>query len=102
MADILNVLYDVDWKTLVTIFFSSYGVVLVLGFQSQVVRDKHALTAFFTSLLVGVFQLTLFKLAPNSSMIEGIVYIFGGAFGIVSSIYAHNIWMKVTGNDRRI
>jgi hypothetical protein len=90
-----------NWKNLISIFLSSYGVVLALGFQSQIVRDKHAGTAFFTSIIVGIFQLTLYKMAPNSTMLEGIVYILGGAFGIVSSIYAHNIWIKVTGHERK-
>ena len=55
------------------LFFSSYSVVLLLGFQSQIVRDKHVFAAFITSLMIGTCQLVLFKLAPNASTLESII-----------------------------
>lgn len=82
-------------ETLLMLFFSSYSVVLLLGFQSQIVRDKHVIAAFITSLMIGTCQLVLFKLAPNASTLESIVFVLGGAFGIVSSIYLHNIWLWI-------
>lgn len=82
-------------QTLLMLFFSSYFLVLLLGFQSQIVRDKHAITAFVTSLMIGTCQLVLFKLAPNASTLESIVFVLGGAFGITSSIYLHNFWLWI-------
>lgn len=77
------------------LFFSSFFLVLLLGFQSQIVRDKHVIAAFVTSLMIGTCQLVLFKLAPNASLHESVVFVLGGAFGIVSSIYAHNVWLFI-------
>ena len=78
---------------LLMLFISSYTVVVLLGFQSQIVRDKHVIAAFVTSLMVGTCQLVLFKLAPSASLSESIMFVLGGAFGIVSSIYLHNFWL---------
>ena len=86
--------------TLLMLFFSSYSVVLLLGFQSQIVRDKHVIAAFVTSLMVGTCQLVLFKLAPSASLPESIMFVLGGAFGIVSSIYLHNFWLWVTNSPK--
>ena len=86
-------------ETLLMLFFSSYCSVLLLGFQSQIVRDKHVLTAFITSLMLGACQLVLFKLAPSASTNESIVFVLGGACGIVSSIYLHNFWLWVRGRN---
>lgn len=83
-------------NTLAMLFFSSYFLVLLLGFQSQIVRDKQIIAAFVTSLLIGTCQLVLFKLAPDASPAESVVFVLGGACGIVSSIYVHNIWIKIT------
>lgn len=80
--------------TLLLLFSSSFSIVFLLGFQSQLVRDKHVLASFITSLLIGTFQLILYKTAPNSDLLESVVFILGGAFGISSSIYAHNYWLK--------
>ncbi len=83
----------IDVIKLSTLFGSSFAVVCLLGFQSQLVKDKHVLESFVTSLLIGTVQMVLYKMAPNSSTNESIAYILGGAFGIVSSIYAHNFYL---------
>ncbi len=88
----------VDIEKLLTLFFSSFAVVFLLGFQSQLVKDKHAKESFVTSLMIGVVQMILYKVAPNSNHIEAASYILGGAFGIVSSIHAHNFYLFLRGN----
>ena len=82
-------------QNLLMLFFSSYFLVLLLGFQSQIVRDKHTIAAFITSLMIGTCQLVLFKLAPNASTLESVVFVLGGAFGITASIYLHNFWLWI-------
>lgn len=76
------------------LFSSSFISVLLLGFQSQVVRDKHKTVSFITSICIGLSQLTFFKYVPNAGIIESIFWILGGACGIVASIDMHNIWLK--------
>jgi hypothetical protein len=76
------------------LFFSSYTIVLLLGLQSQLVRDKHIVLSFITSLGIGTCQLFLFKLAPDAGIYESIAFILGGACGIVSSIFLHTFLLK--------
>ena len=76
------------------LFISSFVVVFLLGFQSQIVRDKLRATAFFTSVGIGTCQLMMYKLAPSATTFESIVFILGGALGIVASIDFHMWWMK--------
>ena len=73
-------------------FLSSFTIVFLLGFQSQIVRDRHAFFAFFISLGVGICQVASMKIIPTASFIESIFFILGGACGISSSIYAHGWW----------
>lgn len=80
-------------ETYIALFGSSYLVVLLLGLQSQLVRDKHKALSFVTSLGIGTCQLSLFKLAPDASLYESIAFVLGGACGIVSSIHVHN-WIS--------
>lgn len=75
------------------IFASAFAIVALLGFQSQMVRDKHRFAAFNTSLMIGTVQLFIYKTAPDSTVAEGIAYVLGGAVGIVASIYAHDYWL---------
>jgi hypothetical protein len=49
--------------------------------------------------MIGTCQLVLFKLAPNASTSESIVFVLGGAFGITSSIYLHNLWLYILGKQ---
>ncbi len=82
------------------LFISTYLVVMLLGFESQIVRDKHKAWAFFTSLSIGSAQLISFKLAPNANTVESIMFVLGGACGIVSSIYLHNFWLRVVKKEK--
>lgn len=76
------------------LFLSSFTIVFLLGFQSQVVRDKHWLFAFFISLGIGMCQVASMKIIPNATMTESTFFILGGACGISSSIPVHSIWKK--------
>ena len=79
-----------------TLFGSSFGLIFLLGFQSQLVRFKEKLPSFITSLLVGTLQLFIYKTTPSASIIESISYVFGGSFGLVYSIICHTWWLKIT------
>lgn len=74
----------------IILFASTFVAVFLLGLQSQFVRDKQKLASFITSIGIGTCQLFMLKLAPNATMFESISFVFGGAFGIVCSIYVHN------------
>lgn len=76
------------------LFGSSFIAVLLFGFQSQIVRDKHKKMAFFTSLCIGCSQLVFFKYVPGATPIEALFWILGGSCGIVASIEVHNVWLR--------
>ena len=78
-----------------TLFGSSFSLIGLLGFQSQLVRDKAIIPAFITSTGIGFLQLMVYKAAPSANLMESFAYILGGSTGIVSSIYAHNFWLKI-------
>lgn len=82
------------------LFISSFVAVFLFGFQGQIVRDKHVVPAFFVSLAIGTTQLAFFKYVPNASFWQTVAWIFGGAFGIVASMYVHDIWLKYFPNGK--
>ena len=51
--------------------------------------------------MIGSLQLFLYKATPNAGIGESICYIVGGALGLVSSIYVHNLWLKITGQSEK-
>jgi hypothetical protein len=72
---------------------------MLLGVQSQLVKNKEVLPSFCTSLMVGSLQLFLYKTTPTAGINESIAYVLGGSFGMVSSIYVHNLWLKITKQE---
>lgn len=88
--------------TSLLLFGSSFLIVFLLGFQSQLVKDKHALFAFFVSLGIGICQVASFKIVPNATFWESAFFILGGAFGISSSIFAYDFWLKRYKNRQKI
>jgi hypothetical protein len=78
------------------LFGSSFLIIMLLGFQSQLVKNKEVIPSFVTSLMVGSLQIFLYKATPNAGLYESIAYVMGGSFGIASSIYVHNFWLKLT------
>lgn len=87
--------------SMVTLFFSSFFIIMLLGVQSQLVKNKEVLPSFCTALMVGTLQLFLYKTTPNAGFLESTCYVIGGALGLVSSIYVHNLWLKITGQDEK-
>lgn len=78
----------------VLLFVSSFAFVFLLGFQSQVVRDKERAMAFGVSLMIGLCELIVLKHAPSADFVDGIAFLLGGPVGIVSSIEAHDLYLK--------
>lgn len=87
-----------------TLFASTFGVVFCLGFQSLTVNAGHYVLAFCCSLLIGAFNLLLFKTAPHVEGASQIAaYLIGGPLAIVSAMYVHRNfvarWLR-RNNDR--
>lgn len=72
------------------LFGSTFGVVFFLGFQSLCVNSGNFWLAGINSLLIGTFNLILFKTAPQVHGVAEIsCYLFGGPFGILSAMWVH-------------
>lgn len=76
------------------IFISTFVLVFCLGFQSLNVNNGHYKAAFLTSFSIGLTNIVLFKTLPQSDTWEIAAYLFGGPFGIVGSMWAHQKFMK--------
>jgi hypothetical protein len=87
--------------SMITLFFSAFFIIMLLGVQSQLVKNKEVLPSFCTALMVGSLQLFLYKATPNAGLGESMCYVIGGALGLVSSIYVHNLWLKLTGQTEK-
>lgn len=85
--------------TAALLFVSTYVLVFALGVQSLNVNGGHRAAAFFTSLVIGVSNLVLFKLAPNASALEIAAYLAGGPLGIVSAMKAHPYVVRMYGRQ---
>lgn len=83
-----------DLMTALIIFASTYVLVFALGFQSLNVNNGHYKAAFFTSFAIAVSNLVLFKTVPQANWIEIAAYLLAGPFAIVSSMWAHQRWVK--------
>jgi len=95
--DVVFTLAEVE--KILTLFGSSFALIGLLGFQSQIVKNKEVVPAFFTSSAIGALQLLIYKTTPDASLTEALAYIFGGSTGLVTSIYAHNLWLKLTNTE---
>jgi hypothetical protein len=72
------------------LFGSTFGVVFFLGFQSLCVNSGHYWLAGINSLLIGTFNLILFKTAPQvQGTAEIACYLLGGPLGILSAMWVH-------------
>jgi hypothetical protein len=78
---------------------STFILVFALGFQSLNVNGGHYWLAFLTSLVIGVANLVLFKLAPNATTSEMAAFLSGGPFGIVASMWVHR---RFVGRERQV
>ena len=72
------------------LFASTFGMVFFLGFQSLSVNSGHYWLAALNSLVIGSFNLVLYKTAPHvSGASEVIAYITGGPLGILLAMWVH-------------
>lgn len=75
--------------TALALFESTFVLVFFLGLQTTNVARGHYLAAFITSIGIGAGNLVLFKLAPDASEFEIIVFLMGGPFGVVAAMWSH-------------
>lgn len=75
--------------TELTLFASSFLVVLLLGLQSLNVNNGHFILAALTSFGIGSMQMVMFKLAPHATWSEIAAFIGGGPLGIIASMWLH-------------
>lgn len=76
--------------SVLTLFASTFGMVFFLGFQSLSVNSGHYWMAGVNSLIIGSFNLLLYKTAPHVSGWQEIAaYIVGGPLGIMSAMWVH-------------
>lgn len=72
------------------IFVSAFGLVFFLGFQSLSVNSGHYWMAGVNSLIIGTFNLFLYKAVPHvSGAWEVGAYLTGGPLGIMAAMYVH-------------
>jgi hypothetical protein len=72
------------------LFAAMFAVVFTLGLQQLNVEHRHMLAAFFTSPLIGISNLVLFKVLPGpTGWIDIAGYLLGGALGIVACMWMH-------------
>lgn len=74
----------------VTIFASTFVVVLALGLQSLAVNSGQRALAFGNSFLIGICNLALLRLVPTTDGVaETVAYLTGGPIGIVCAMSLH-------------
>jgi uncharacterized membrane protein YuzA (DUF378 family) len=72
------------------LFGSTFGMVFFMGFQSLAVNTGMFWVAGLNSLIIGAFNLTLYRTAPHvSGSWEIAAYIIGGPCGILCAMKAH-------------
>lgn len=75
--------------TELALFFSSFVLVFLLGFQSRNVNSGEYMWAFFTSAGIGLMQIVMYKLAPTATTPELAAFLLGGPAGIVCAMWSH-------------
>jgi hypothetical protein len=73
---------------------STFFLVFFLSLQSLVVNAGHRVAAFCNSFAIGLWQLTLYKLAPDASGLEIAAFLCGGPFGVVTAMAFFRWWKK--------
>ena len=73
--------------TLTALFGSTIVVVFALGAQSLLVNNGRYAAAFANSIIIGICNLVLFKLAPQATAGEMVAFLSGGPLGIVSAMW---------------
>lgn len=75
--------------TELSLFVSSFILVLLLGLQSLNVNNGHHIGAFMTSFGIGLCNVIMFKLVPDASPTQIAAYILGGPLGILTAMWLH-------------
>ena len=73
--------------TALAIFASTMALVTALGAQSLLVNNGRYVGAFFNSSLIGIGNLTLYKLVPGASGWEIAGFLAGGPIGICLAMW---------------
>jgi len=75
--------------TALSIFAATFVTVFALGFQSLNVNNGHYGAAAFTSLVIGVSHLVLYKILPDGDAVTCVAFLIAGPLAITSSMWAH-------------
>jgi len=81
-------------STPVFVFAATFATVFALGFQSLNVNNGHYLAAALTSFVIGGSHIVLYKALPDGDLLACAAYLLAGPLAIVSSMLAHNRWMR--------
>jgi len=77
-----------------TLFFTTFIGVFLLGWQQQNVTHLNYKLAALTSMCIALTQFLMFKAVMVSDYI-GVLYMgVGGSMGITLSMYLHSRWRK--------
>lgn len=82
------------------VLLAAYFTILLLGFQSKLMRDNHWQLSFFTSWMITLAQIaTTWSIANNHLGMPLLVFLsgLGGSLGIVSS---HFLYLWYDGRKR--
>lgn len=71
------------------LFGAAFVHVFGLGLQNLNVVRGHFVAAFLTSFLIGVPFVLGVTMLPAATLPERIAFLLGGAFGIVTAMWAH-------------
>lgn len=75
--------------TELSLFASSFILVLLLGLQSLNVNNGHHWAAFCTSFGIGICNVVMLKLVPDATTTQVTAYIIGGPLGILAAMWLH-------------
>jgi hypothetical protein len=82
--------------TALLLFVATFFVVFTLGLQQLNVEGRRPVAAFVTSFAISASNLVLFKYLPGpTSAIEISAYMAGGSIGIVASMWAHPVLVRI-------
>lgn len=76
--------------TAALLFVANFTIVFLLGVQQLTVQRGHKLAAFCISPFITGASIVLFKVLPQeTTMLDNVVHMLGGSFGIVSGMWMH-------------
>lgn len=87
-----------DMEKLIIVFFASFFLVFLLGFQQLNVTHRKYVLAAITSIGMTLSNYLLFKVLPEGGLdlVQFFFYALGGSLGIVIAMWSHDrIFPKV-------